>query len=92
MLASHRLAPSFHRQTLTKPLQIGAEEYRRLQEEGETSWPAPAKLGHAKDIFLPSRESDREIRCRLLQPQDGSSKGVFLYFHGGGYTLGHSDW
>ena len=74
------------------PAQIGAEAYRQLQDQGKTSWPAPAKLSQGKTVNIPSRQSGREVVCRLLQPQDGTSKGVLLYFHGGGNVLGHADW
>jgi acetyl esterase/lipase len=72
--------------------EIGAEAYRKLQDEGKTSWPAPAKLEHGKYINIPSRQSGRDIKCRLLQPLDGTSRGVFIYIHGGGHVLGHADW
>jgi acetyl esterase/lipase len=73
-------------------IQVGAAKFRALQDEGKTSWPAPAKLDHGEYTSIPSREAGREIKCRVLQPQNGTSKGVFLHFHGGGHVLGHADW
>lgn len=82
---SNNTGPKWH--------EMGASAYRALQEEGKTGWPAPPKLERAKDIFLPSREGGREIKCRLLEPLDVVEEtGVFLHIHGGGHVLGHADW
>jgi acetyl esterase/lipase len=62
---------------------------------GETALPAPKLLPQAIDIKIPSRESGRDVPCRLVYPSSRSSeesrkncKGVAIEIHGGGWVLG----
>jgi acetyl esterase/lipase len=71
--------------------EIGAAKFRALQDEGKIGWPLRPKLERAKNIFIRSREAGREIKCRLLEPQNKASEGVFLHIHGGGFVLNHAD-
>jgi acetyl esterase/lipase len=74
-------------------LQIGAGEFRRLQDEGKTSWPAPTyRAPNGSYLQIPSRESGRNIKCRIVPPPSSKPDGVFLYIHGGGHVLAHCDW
>ena len=56
--------------------EIGAAAFRKLQDEGKTNWPAPAKLESAKDIYLPSRDSGRDIKVFLLHSPVGDNLQV----------------
>jgi hypothetical protein len=61
---------------------IGAEEFRRLQDEGKTSRPAPTlRTPQASYIQIPSQESGRGIKCRVVLPPSFMPDGVFLYIH-----------
>ena len=83
------LAPPFMspEMLLTCPLQVGAAKYREMRMKGQTPLPKPVILPQGQDIQLPSRDSNRTIPCRLLEPSSGSSKGVILHIHGGGWVL-----
>ncbi|PMD37556.1 esterase/lipase/thioesterase [Hyaloscypha variabilis F] len=72
---------------------IGAGEFRRLQLEGKTSWPAPTyRAPNGSYIQIKSRDNYREIKCRLIPPPSLKPDGVFYYIHGGGHVLAHCDW
>lgn len=49
--------------------------------------PRDTLLEPAKTISLPSRQSDRQIPCRIIYPTSGSPSGVMLHMHGGGWVL-----
>jgi acetyl esterase/lipase len=67
---------------------IPVDVTRRARREGRGIFPAPVRLPHAREIATPSRRG--ELRLRVLAPE-GESTGVYLHFHGGGWTLGASD-
>ncbi|KAK6441622.1 hypothetical protein LTR95_002133 [Oleoguttula sp. CCFEE 5521] len=67
--------------------EVGAAKYRPMRWNGETPFPAPKVLDRGKNITLPSRNSGREIPCRVFAPSSGQSKGVFYHIHGGGWVL-----
>lgn len=68
--------------------EVGAAEYRRMRESGETPYPAPIYLPGAKDETIPSRDKDRNISVRVYRPDDGQqSKGVIMHIHLG-FVLG----
>lgn len=48
-------------------------------------FPPPVKLDHARWI-----EHDG-VRIRLLEPQTREAQGIYLHFHGGGWTFGQAD-
>ena len=59
-----------------------------MRAAGETPLPKAIYLDSAEEIRIPSRESGREIPCRILKPQNGKPvKGVFMHIHGGGWVL-----
>ena len=49
--------------------------------------PRPKVEDSGKNIKLPSREAGRDIPCRVFEPAEGKSKGVFYHIHGGGWVL-----
>ncbi|MCW1402527.1 alpha/beta hydrolase [Novosphingobium sp. MW5] len=54
-----------------------------------TSQPLPDLQVEKREIFIPSGEGDRSIRCLLIQPLALPAKApVILHFHGGGHVLG----
>jgi acetyl esterase/lipase len=67
--------------------EVGAPKYRQMRAAGETPLPAATYLDSAEDFDIPSRESGRGIPCRVLRPQKGDVKGVFMHIHGGGWVL-----
>lgn len=69
-------------------LEVGAEKYRQMRQNGETALPKPTHLDQARDFHIPSREKGRDVPCRLLMPEHGGQvKGVFMHSHGGGWVL-----
>lgn len=74
--------------------EVGAAKYRQMIYEGKTQFPVPPLLPNAQDATIPSREPGRDVPIRVYKPDNGnSSKGVYLYFHGGGFVLGsHKEW
>lgn len=73
-----------------KWFEIGAEAYRRLRSEGGTALPAPILLVSAIRLDIPSRDSSRQIPCRVFKPQHGGAvRAVFMHIHGGGWVLGN---
>lgn len=69
-------------------LQVGAAKYRQMRAAGETPLPKATYLDSAEEFHIPSRESGRDIPCRILKPQNGKPiKGVFMHIHGGGWVL-----
>ncbi|KAL9094236.1 MAG: hypothetical protein Q9165_003376 [Trypethelium subeluteriae] len=69
--------------------EVGAPKYRQMVNEGKTPFPVPPLLTKAQDATVPSREPGRNIWVRFYKPDDGNpSKGIYLYFHGGGFVMG----
>ena len=88
-------------QTLAKSIksalrwyEVGAAQYRQMVYEGKTPFPVPALLANAQDATVPSRDPGRDIPVRYYKPDNGNpSKGLYLYFHGGGFVMGsHREW
>ncbi|KAF2233653.1 alpha/beta-hydrolase [Viridothelium virens] len=73
--------------------EVGAPKFRKMVYEGKTPFPVPPLLTNAQDATVPSREPGRNIWVRFYTPDNGKrSKGVYLYFHGGGFVMGsHKD-
>lgn len=74
---------------------MGAAKYREMRKTGQTTLPAPIVLPEGIDIKIPSRDSGRDIPCRVMYPSSRTNpeerkkcKGVVCHFHGGGWTLG----
>jgi len=68
--------------------QIGAAKYRELRATGRTAFPAPKNLETATEFSVKSPARGHLIPCRVLDNRNGASRGIFLHFHGGGFTLG----
>jgi acetyl esterase/lipase len=64
------------------------EETRRARREGEGIYPAPVFLPEARTLEIAGPAGP--LPLRVLAPEDRST-GVFLHFHGGGWTLGEND-
>jgi acetyl esterase/lipase len=59
-----------------------------MRAAGETPLPKATYLDSAEEFRIPSRESSRDIPCRILKPHNGKPiKGVFMHIHGGGWVL-----
>ncbi|KAJ9650992.1 hypothetical protein H2198_009707 [Neophaeococcomyces mojaviensis] len=68
--------------------QVGAAKYREMRARGETPLPAATLLDSAEATTIPSRDSGREIPCRILKPTNGKPvTGVYMHIHGGGWVL-----
>lgn len=68
--------------------EVGAEQYRKMRERGETPLPPLTLLDSAEQTSIPSRDAGRDIPCRVLRPQNGKSiSGVYYHIHGGGWVL-----
>jgi acetyl esterase/lipase len=61
---------------------------RRARREGGGIFPAPVLLPQAREVAIPARGG--EVRLRVLAPEREPT-GVYLYLHGGGWTLGSAD-
>ena len=72
--------------------EVGAAKYRQMRVEGKTALPGRMTLEGGKNTTIPSRDSGREIPCRIFRPEHGNVKGVFMHIHGGGWAMGsHED-
>lgn len=59
-----------------------------MRAAGETPLPKATLLDSATTYSMPSRDSGRNLPCRLLKPQNGKPvKSVFMHIHGGGWVL-----
>ena len=75
--------------TAPKWYEMGAAKYREMVYEGRTQFPVPPLLANAKDAEVPSREPGRNVPVRFYEPDNGCpSRGIYLYFHGGGFVMG----
>lgn len=61
---------------------------RQARREGRGPFPPPVFLPQARDLVIRGRGGD--LRLRVLAPA-GAVKGVYLHFHGGGWTIGDAD-
>jgi acetyl esterase/lipase len=67
---------------------LPVEVTRRLRRERGGMFPPPVFLDEAEERAVPARAGD--LRLRILRP-DRDPAGVYLHFHGGGWTLGGCD-
>ncbi|HST17486.1 MAG TPA: alpha/beta hydrolase [Gaiellaceae bacterium] len=67
---------------------VAPEETRRTRRESCGVFPPPVYLPDAWWERIPGR--DGEIPVRLVEPE-GESRGAYLHFHGGGWTIGAAD-
>jgi len=65
------------------------EESRRARREGRGIFPAPVFVPEARDVEIDGPGGP--ISVRIIAPEGRESRGAFLHFHGGGWTLGESD-
>ena len=94
--STHKLNQTLEKTTASSPrwYEVGAAEFRRKVYAGETQFPVPPTLPKAQDVNVPSRDPGREVPIRVYKPDNGEpSRGVYLYFHGGGFVMGsHREW
>lgn len=68
-----------------------AEEYRKLEKEGKGVFDAPVYDPEAETIELQSKPRDGDdshsISVRILKPRLSKAKGIFLFIHGGTYSI-----
>lgn len=68
--------------------QVGPEKYRDMWVKGETAFPKRTVIEPGEAFSVPSRETGREIPCRIMMPESsGQVKGVYMHIHGGGWVL-----
>ncbi|WP_010250322.1 alpha/beta hydrolase [Myroides injenensis] len=67
------------------PTLIRTKEQQLAQDHQESSLPSEMEI---KNIFIPSRDSDRKIRLRSYRPNNQEDLPIFLYFHGGAFIFG----
>nr|ULT85520.1 alpha/beta hydrolase [Wicklowia aquatica] len=87
--STEKLNQTLEKDTKTAPrwYEVGAAKYRQMIYEGKTQFPVPPLLPNAQDLTVPSRELNRDIPIRVYKPDNGNpGKGVYLYFHGGGFV------
>lgn len=60
-------------------------QIRALRQEGKSIFPLPPESPRASALAIPGPRGP--IPARLYLP-DGAPRGVYLHFHGGGWTLG----
>jgi hypothetical protein len=58
-----------------------------MRWDGETPMPRPKVVESGRNVKVPSRDSGREIPCRVFVPETGTPKAVFYHIHGGGWVL-----
>lgn len=75
---------------------MGAPASRQARWEGKGPFPAPRLLEAATEIEIPSRESGRNIPCRLVYPtarkteEERKGLSVLCHIHGGGWVVSPS--
>ncbi|KAF2659342.1 alpha/beta-hydrolase [Lophiostoma macrostomum CBS 122681] len=93
--STHKLNQTLEKVTALSPrwYDVGPVEFRRKVYAGETQFPVPPLLPKAQDVYVPSRDSGREVPVRVYKPDKcDPSRGVYLYLHGGGFVMGsHRD-
>jgi acetyl esterase/lipase len=58
-----------------------------MRWNGETPLPKPVVLESGVDTTIPSRDTGRELPCRVFKPENEETKGVLMHIHGGGWVL-----
>ena len=66
---------------------LPAQEIRAMRERGEGPFPLAEKSKEARWITIDGPGGD--LRLRILAPEN--PKGIYLHFHGGGWTFGAAD-
>ncbi|OJD38919.1 alpha beta hydrolase fold-3 domain-containing protein [Diplodia corticola] len=61
--------------------EVGPEKFRQL------CWNKPVVIESGVDFKLPSRDSGRDIPCRVFKPAGADVRGVLMHIHGGGFVL-----
>jgi acetyl esterase/lipase len=65
-----------------RKLQDNVENYRAASQR------AIVTLAQGRDVKLPSRETGRDIPCRMFPPEKQDPiTGILMFAHGGGYVL-----
>jgi len=67
---------------------VPVEQTRRARRAGSSIFPRPEFHPRARDLYIAGRAG--EIRLRVI-PATKAPVGVYLHFHGGGWTLGAAD-
>jgi acetyl esterase/lipase len=67
---------------------VPPEQTRRARREGRGIYPAPVFLPEARTLEIDGPGGS--VPLRILSAE-GTPKGAFLHFHGGGWTLGDND-
>lgn len=75
--------------------EAGAQRFRDMMKYGGGGWPARKRLDDiAEDIPIESRSGAKGLYLRVIRPPSSgeqAKKGVYLHFHGGGWTVGSAD-
>lgn len=59
-----------------------AAAYRKMRREGLNGFNAPLKNPKARTVNISGRDS-QQIELRIIEPENQSTKGVWLHFHAG---------
>ncbi len=73
--------------SMPKVHELPPEVTRQARRDGRGAFPPPVYLDHARTITIPGPGG--EIPLRVLEPPE--SRGAYLHFHGGGWTIGGAD-
>ena len=68
----------------------GPENFRAARRRGEGPFPAPVMSERARTITITGKDGNT-IPLRIIPPQQGQPRGVYLHIHGGGWVLGGAD-
>ncbi|KAK5031712.1 hypothetical protein LTS07_004332 [Exophiala sideris] len=75
--------------------EAGAQTFRNMMKFGGGGWPARKRLDDiAENIPVASRSGAQGLYLRVFKPATNNGqppKGVYLHFHGGGWTVGSAD-
>ncbi|MCJ1228489.1 hypothetical protein MMC12_005150 [Toensbergia leucococca] len=73
--------------TTPKWREVGIEKFREMRRNGETPFPKTIVIESGKTFSIPSRDSGRDILCRVFEPESGQNDGVYMHIHGGGWVV-----
>jgi len=68
---------------------VPVELLRMARIEGKGVFPLLPKSDRAETRSIPGPGG--EVGLRIMRPKSGPARGVYLYFHGGGWVLGTAD-